>query len=117
MKTLFLSLSMFIAGSTLFAQNPTRISGYTNSYGTYVEPYYRTSPNSTINDNYSTRGNINPYTGSYGTKSPDLYSSPSISFPSSSSSYSNSPSTAPIFTGPRGGTYYYNSNGNKTYVK
>ena len=116
MKKLILSLSMFVAGTTLFAQTSTRISGYTNSYGTYVEPYYRTSPNSTVYDNYSTKGNINPYTGSYGTKLPDTYSSSSsFSFPSSS--FSSSPASSTIYTGPRGGTYYYNSNGNKTYFK
>ncbi|MDX8554654.1 HNH endonuclease [Tenacibaculum sp. 1B UA] len=38
------------------------------------------------------------------------YSSPSYSIPSSSSSRT-------IQTGPRGGKYYINSNGNKTYVK
>ena len=43
-----------------------RVSGYTKENGTYVEPYYRTSPNNTVNDNYGTRGNENPYTGKVG---------------------------------------------------
>lgn len=38
--------------------------------GTYVKGYYRTNPNSTINDNYSTKPNINPYTGKKGTITP-----------------------------------------------
>jgi hypothetical protein len=45
-------------------------SGYTTNKGTYVQPYHATNPNSTQYDNYSTRGNVNPYTGAYGTRSP-----------------------------------------------
>src|SRR5580700_1098463 len=43
------------------------VHGYTRSNGTYVRPYYRSSPNGTVTDNYSYRGNINPYTGAVGT--------------------------------------------------
>lgn len=43
-------------------------SGYTTQSGTYVQPYRATSPNNTQLDNYSTRGNINPYTGAAGTR-------------------------------------------------
>lgn len=47
------------------------VRGYTRrSTGTYVAPHYRTSPNSTRYDNYSTRGNYNPYTGRTGYTSP-----------------------------------------------
>lgn len=44
--------------------------GYTTNRGTYVDPYRATNPNSTQYDNYGTRGNQNPYTGTYGTKTP-----------------------------------------------
>lgn len=37
----------------------TRVNGYYRSNGTYVQPYYRSDPNGTTNDNYSTRGNVN----------------------------------------------------------
>ncbi|MFL6726011.1 MAG: hypothetical protein ACJ8FS_05805 [Sphingomicrobium sp.] len=47
------------------------VSGYTRSNGTYVTGHYQTNPNSTRNDNYSTRGNINPHTGEPGTKPRD----------------------------------------------
>src|SRR5215831_8606361 len=43
------------------------VHGYYRSNGTYVRPYYRSSPNGTVTDNYSYRGNINPYTGRIGT--------------------------------------------------
>ena len=44
--------------------------GYTNHNGGYVQPYERTVPNGTQTDNYGTRGNVNPYTGTFGTRSP-----------------------------------------------
>jgi hypothetical protein len=47
------------------------ISGYTKSNGTYVAPSHATNPNATKVDNWTTKGNVNPYTGKPGTKSPD----------------------------------------------
>ena len=44
--------------------NTTTVSGYTRSNGTYVESHVRTMPNNTNWDNFSTKGNSNPYTGS-----------------------------------------------------
>lgn len=51
----------------------TYVRGYTKKDGTYVEPHYRSSPNGTKSDNYSTKGNYNPYTGKPGTKKDDSY--------------------------------------------
>lgn len=42
------------------------VSGYTRANGTVVQSYHRTAPDSTLYNNYSTRGNINPYTGQSG---------------------------------------------------
>jgi len=39
------------------------VHGYTRSNGTVVQPYYRSSPNNTVRDNFSYKGNVNPYTG------------------------------------------------------
>ncbi|MET3126262.1 hypothetical protein ABID42_001364 [Arcicella rosea] len=47
------------------------VNGYYRNNGTYVKPYYRTSPNKTNSDNFSTIGNTNPYTGKEGTIIPD----------------------------------------------
>ena len=47
------------------------ISGYTKSNGTYVAPSHATNPNGTKADNWSTKGNVNPYTGKPGTKPQD----------------------------------------------
>lgn len=45
------------------------VNGHTRANGTYVQGYMRSEPNSTKIDNYSSRGNINPYTGEAGDKS------------------------------------------------
>jgi hypothetical protein len=56
-------------GNTALRENPVHVNGYYRQNGTYVEPYNRTSPNNTTIDNYSTAGNMNPYTGQSGQKS------------------------------------------------
>jgi hypothetical protein len=53
------------------------VSGYTRANGTYVQPHYQTDPNNTKTDNYSTQGNVNPYTGQQGTRDP--YATPRAS--------------------------------------
>jgi hypothetical protein len=53
------------------AARTTSVRGYTNKKGVYVHSHRKTTPNSTKRDNYSTKGNVNPYTGKAGTKSPD----------------------------------------------
>ncbi len=64
MKILFLS---FIALFIIFeASASNHVSGYTRRDGTYVAPHYRSDANSSRFDNYSTRGNTNPYTGERG---------------------------------------------------
>lgn len=49
------------------------VKGHTRSDGTYVAPYYRSSPNSVQYDNYSTKGNSNPYTGERGSQRDTTY--------------------------------------------
>jgi len=53
-----------------FAEARTNVRSYFKSNGTYVAPHYRSKPNSTRFDNWSTRGNYNPYTGKRGYMSP-----------------------------------------------
>lgn len=43
-----------------------QVDGYIKKDGTLVDPYVRTKANSTLDDNYSTKGNENPYTGQKG---------------------------------------------------
>ncbi|WP_204561731.1 hypothetical protein [Azospirillum palustre] len=47
------------------------VHGYTRGNGTYVAPHMRSAPNGTALDNWSTQGNINPYTGEPGHKKPN----------------------------------------------
>ena len=44
------------------------VDGYTKSNGTYVAPHYRSAPNGTTSDNWSHKGNVNPYNGKVGTQ-------------------------------------------------
>jgi hypothetical protein len=46
------------------------VNPYTTQSGTYVGGHQQTNPNNTQLDNYSTRGNVNPYTGQIGTRTP-----------------------------------------------
>jgi hypothetical protein len=46
------------------------VRGYTTSKGTYVAPHFATNRNGTKLDNWSTKGNVNPFTGAVGTKNP-----------------------------------------------
>ena len=68
-KTL-IALAM-LAASIVGALAQTHVNGYYRTDGTYVQPHWRSSPNNTTYDNWSTRGNVNPYTGQAGTRNDD----------------------------------------------
>ena len=72
-KKLLLLLFFFISDLIYSQVNPNEVyvSGYTRSNGTVVEPHYRTAPNSTNIDNFTTRPNINPHTLEPGKLFPD----------------------------------------------
>lgn len=83
MKTMLLVACLTLAATAASAQSrshytykssykPTTIhvTGYTRSNGTYVQPHYQTTPNQTKADNWSSRPNVNPYTGKAGSKDP-----------------------------------------------
>ena len=106
-----------------YGNNTPRFSSYSNT--TKAPSYYSTSSNEKASKTYLTGPNggsyyINPNgnktyvkkskTANYSVptyKSNSYYSSPSY----------NSNSSRTLQTGSRGGTYYINSNGKKTYVK
>jgi hypothetical protein len=46
------------------------VNGHVTKKGTYVAPSYRTAPNKAKVDNWSSKPNVNPYTGKAGTKDP-----------------------------------------------
>lgn len=83
MKNIFLTILILLLSFSLFSQiNPNHhyVSGYYRSNGTYVQGYYRTNPNYTNRDNYSTKPNINPYTGEKGYIEPDNKNIPTTNF-------------------------------------
>jgi len=69
MKKLVIGFLLVVLSGNVFAD--TYVQGYTRSDGTYVPPHYRSDSNSNANDNWSTKGNSNPYTGKKGTKDPN----------------------------------------------
>lgn len=56
------------------ARGPVAVRGYFRSNGTYVQPHYRSAPDGSFYNNWSTYGNVNPYTGEVGTKTNPAYS-------------------------------------------
>ncbi|MFP5111590.1 hypothetical protein ACSU64_04300 [Bacillaceae bacterium C204] len=70
---------LLLSGLLILSVTPTYASVHVNGYfrkdGTYVQPHYRSNPDGNFNNNWSTKGNINPYTGQEGTKTEPDYSS------------------------------------------
>lgn len=74
------------------------VQGHVNKNGTYVEGHYQSDSNNTVMDNYSHKGNYNPYTGQSGSNydrnspSSDYYGTqPSRRSNSGYDLYNNSP--------------------------
>jgi len=66
-----------LALTTLYSpsvQAADYVQGYFKKNGTYVAPHYRSKSDGAKYNNYSTKGNSNPYTGQKGYKNP--YSNP-----------------------------------------
>lgn len=59
-----------VISAPAIAQGSHAVRGYNRADGTYVQPHMQTNPNETKLDNWSTRGNSNPYTGREGTVDP-----------------------------------------------
>lgn len=68
MKKIIVFMFLLMMGSSALADQ--YVNGYYRQNGTYVQGHYRTTPNNTRLDNYSTRGNYNPYTGQKGYQNP-----------------------------------------------
>lgn len=64
MKTL---IFIALASSLVFARG-TSVKGHFKKSGSYVQPHKRSQSNSFKSDNYSHKGNINPYNGKKGYK-------------------------------------------------
>jgi hypothetical protein len=69
----------FLLSSLLILMNTpayadVHVNGYYKKDGTYVKPHIRSNPDGNFNNNWSTYGNTNPYTGKEGTKRYPNYS-------------------------------------------
>jgi len=64
---LFIALVMLL-GSLGIAKADVHVRGYYRGNGTYVAPHYRSDPDGSARNNWSTYGNVNPYTGRRGTR-------------------------------------------------
>lgn len=75
--TLLVAASLVLFCDSVLA-NDVYVNGYTRRDGTYVQPYYRTAPDSSRFNNYSSQGNTNPYTGRSGYEKPsrETYTAP-----------------------------------------
>lgn len=87
MKVIIALLLSFICVSA-FAKD-TYVRGYARKNGTYVPAHHRTSTDSSKLNNYSTRGNTNPYTGKPGTVDPYSTSRSRYDSNNSNSNYSS----------------------------
>ena len=64
-----LVLALIVFQQSGFAYRSTR--GYTKrSTGAYVAPHYSSAPNKIKADNWSAKGNVNPFTGKKGYENP-----------------------------------------------
>ena len=84
---IFFVISIFAI--SVFAKS-VHVNGYYRSNGTYVAPHYRSAPDGNFYNNWSTKGNTNPYTGKEGTKTVD----PNLHSYGSGSSVDASPNNA-----------------------
>jgi hypothetical protein len=78
---LFLLLSFVSFSHNAYAD--TWVNGYTRKDGTNVRGHFRSDPDGDVSNNWSTYGNVNPYTGKAGTKRYFDYDSSRYSSPSS----------------------------------
>jgi hypothetical protein len=67
--TLFLVVLVALGCCLDASARHVRVRSYTTRSGHYVRPHYRTSANRIRLDNWSTKGNRNPFTGKCGYKS------------------------------------------------
>lgn len=124
MKTAMFTLAL-VAACTVQAQvNPNNnfVDGYYKSDGTYVPGHYRTNPNGTVYDNYSTYPNINPYTHEQGDRSApsNMFVTPVAEqnwFGQGQVRYIYSTMPAPERKPVETPLYYYDDNGNLQFTE
>ena len=61
-------LTLVLAFPVSFAKGSHSVRGHTTKDGVYVQPHHATNRDNTKANNWSHKGNVNPYTGKAGTK-------------------------------------------------
>jgi hypothetical protein len=70
-KALLYGLTLALLAMPAWAKSATRVKSHTTKKGTYVPSHRRTNPDKSKNNNWSTKGNVNPDTGKKGTVEPN----------------------------------------------
>jgi hypothetical protein len=94
---LSIALVILTPGSAHAWGNDVHVRGHHRSDGSYVQPHYRSAPDGNRFNNWSTQGNVNPYTGQIGTRDP--HSTLSSPIYGGGSHGSGSPSRTPRCSG------------------
>jgi hypothetical protein len=102
MKKLVTILLLCCVAFLLVSQ--VRVKGYYRKDGTYVQPHVRSNPDGNPYNNYSTKGNVNPYTGKEGTKKVSGTSSSAYTY-GGSSGYGISSTATSSKTGSKASSY------------
>ena len=72
--TIFIALGLIatpaLAKRTESGGGSYSVKGHVKRDGTYVQPHHATNPNNTQRDNWTSKPNVNPYTGNQGKKEP-----------------------------------------------
>lgn len=63
-------LALGLVASSAAAQGSYHRKGYVTKSGTHVPPSRATKPDRSVTNNWSSKPNVNPYTGKAGTKDP-----------------------------------------------
>lgn len=68
MRGILVLVAAAILATPALAKSSHGVKGYTKKDGTYVAPHRATDRDSSKTNNWSPKGNTNPYTGKEGTK-------------------------------------------------
>lgn len=69
MKAVFIGALLAVVAGSAVARD-VYVAPRTNSNGSTTQGHYRSAPDGNVHNNFSTQGNVNPYTGQPGTVSP-----------------------------------------------
>jgi len=65
-----LTLVVFLTPAVTFAVGQHQVRGHVTKKGVYVQPHRKTNSDRSRSNNWSSKGNVNPYTGKMGTVDP-----------------------------------------------